>query len=299
MYRSAPYVDEFCDRISRAAETITADFEIVLVNDGSPDDSLARAVQRNKLDPRVKVVDLSRNFGHHPAIMAGLGVCQGHLVFLIDIDLEEPPECLETLFRTMHETSADVTFGVQPRRKGGLFERLSGGAFWKAINAISGLSIPENPLTARLMTRRYVDALLSHREREIFLAGLWQITGFHQVPVAISKGSHSPTSYSIRRRLALFVNSVTSFSNAPLLLIFWTGIIIFLTSAIYSGIIFLRWLFAARPPEGWASVILSVWMLGGLMICFIGVVGIYIGKIFQEVKQRPLTIIRHLYGFER
>src|SRR5207247_3860558 len=134
-------------------------------------------------DPRMRIIDLSRNFGQHRAIMTGLAHASGRLVFVLDSDLEEPPELLADLHHEMVASGADVVYGVQPRRKGGWFERWSGAFFYKLFNWVAAENIPENVMCARLMTRRYVDALLAHREREVFLQGLWAITGFQQRPL--------------------------------------------------------------------------------------------------------------------
>lgn len=300
LYQSAAYVDEFCRRAGAAAREIASnDYEIVMVNDGSPDDSLTLAIERSRADPHIVVVDLSRNFGHHKAIMTGLAHAQGEHVFLIDSDLEEAPEWLLPFQRQMEADRCDVVYGAQERRKGGLVERVTGQWFYDLFRALTGLSLPENVVTARLMTRRYVDALLRHDEREIFLAGLWFITGFDQRAQKVVKQSTSETTYTFRRKLTLLVNSVTSFSNAPLVAIFYCGLAIFLTAAVYSVYLLFNFFFMARPLVGWTSVMASIWLLGGLVISFIGIIGIYLSKIFSESKRRPYTIVREIYRHEQ
>src|SRR5438552_5376795 len=166
LYCSAPHLEEFYARLCAAAERVTANFEIVLVNDSSPDNSLEIALSLYRKDKRVRVIDLSRNFGHHKAMMTGLAHACGNLVFLVDSDLEEEPELLEMFYLRLRETNADVVFGVQQKRKGGLFERASGSLFYKIFNVLSTHSIPENAITARLMIRKYVSSLVEYRERE-------------------------------------------------------------------------------------------------------------------------------------
>lgn len=296
LYKSAPYIAEFHRRASAAAKSLAADsYEIILVNDGSPDNSLDLAIALAEQDNHVVVVDLSRNFGHHKAMMTGLAKACGELIYLLDSDLEEEPEWLLTFHEQMLEDKCDVVFGVQETRKGGLFERFSGIWFYRAFRALTGLALPENIVTARLMTRRYVDALLLHEERELMIAGLWLITGFEQRPQIVKKHSTSETTYTLRHKISILVNSVTSFSNAPLITIFYIGVTIFLASAGYACYLILHWLLHAKPLSGWTSVMVSIWILGGLVISFIGVVGIYLSKIFSETKRRPYTIIRHIY----
>lgn len=297
LYRSASYIDEFCRRASTAARQIVGDdYEIVLVNDGSPDNSLEIAVRLHESNSHIIVVDLSRNFGHHKAMMTGLAHAKGERVFLIDSDLEEEPEWLLSFAEQMQRESCDVVYGVQEQRKGGFFERWSGHWFYCVFRALTGLALPENVVTARLMSRRYVDALLRHDEREVFMAGLWHITGFDQAGQSIKKHNTSDTTYTLRRKMSLLVNSVTSFSNAPLVGIFYVGVTISMVAGVYTAYLLIFWLCLAKPLSGWTSVMASIWLLGGFIISFIGVVGIYLSKIFSETKRRPYTIIRQIYG---
>jgi putative glycosyltransferase len=297
LYQSAPYIKEFYGRATSVAKQLAAeDYEIILVNDGSPDNSLELAVSLTESDPAVIVVDLSRNFGHHKGMMTGLMHSKGELVFLIDSDLEEEPEWLLQFNQKMKKQGCDVIYGVQTRRKGRKFERWSGILFYRLFNMLSGLQLPESLVTARLMTRRYVNALMLHQEREILIAGLWQITGFAQYPHPVIKRSRSKTTYSFQKKVSHLVNSVTSFSNAPLVGIFYMGIVISLFAVVYTLYLIFHWLFLATPLSGWTSVMASIWLLGGMIISFVGVVGIYIAKVFTETKHRPYTIVRHIYG---
>lgn len=297
LYQSAPYITEFHHRATAAARKLVGDdYEIVLVNDGSPDNSLDLAIQLTESDGHVVVVDLSRNFGHHKAMMTGLAHARGERVFLIDSDLEEEPEFLLSFDTQMNSEPSDVVYGVQEQRKGSWFERWSGQWFYRFFKALTGQALPKNIVTARLMSRRYVDALLRHEEREVFMAGLWHITGFIQRPQTVKKHSTSETTYTFRKKMSLLVNSVTSFSNAPLISIFYIGISISFFAIFYIGFIGIHWIFLARPLSGWASVMASIWLLGGMIISFIGVIGIYLSKIFSETKRRPYTIVRQVYA---
>ncbi|UYO44984.1 glycosyltransferase family 2 protein [Rhodopseudomonas palustris] len=297
LYRSAPYVREFHTRVSATACACVGDhYEIIMVNDGSPDDSLDIAVALAGDDRHLRVVDLSRNFGHHKAIMTGLEHATGDRVYLIDSDLEEEPEWLPAFAEQMEQTGCDVVYGVQERRKGDTFERWSGRWFYRGFKALTGLELPEDVVTARLMSRRYVEALVSHREREIFLAGLWYITGFDQRPRRVKKHNTSETTYTLTRKFSLLVNSVTSFSNAPLIGIFNIGVVISMAAVAYFAYLLINWAILSRPLSGWTSVMASIWLLGGMIISFIGVLGIYLSKVYSETKQRPYTIVRRVYG---
>lgn len=296
LYHSAAYIAEFHRRMTEAVTKITDDYEIILVNDGSPDNSLAVALTLVEKDRHVKVVDLSRNFGHHKAMMTGLSYATGERVFLIDTDLEEEPEWLPTFSDHMNESRCDVVYGVQKRRRGNWFERLAGAIFYKLFRILSGENFPESNVTSRLMTKRYVDALLRFGEREVYLAAIWHITGFDQRPLTVTKHSFSPTTYTLRKKIAMVVNSITSFSNAPLVLIFYLGVVILLFAVLFTAYTVVLWMFLSKPLTGWTSVICSIWLLGGLMLCFMGTIGIYLSKIFSEVKQRPYSIVRNVYG---
>lgn len=296
LYNSSTHVLEFYKRVSDSAQKIAGnDYEIILVNDGSPDNSLDIAVEITKSDSKVIVIDLSRNFGHYKAIMTGLAHTKGRQVFLIDSDLEEDPEWLNSFATQMGKKKCDVVYGTQKKRKGKFFERLSGGLFYWFFNIVSGVDIPANAVTARLLSRRYVDALLLHDEREIFLAGLWQITGFTQIPYIVDKHHSSRTTYTFRRKISVFVDSITSFSNTPLIAIFYIGATISCLSIFYIIYLLINWYYLAEPQPGWTSVIASLWLLGGMIISFIGVIGIYLSKVFSETKRRPSTIIRQIY----
>jgi putative glycosyltransferase len=295
LYHSAAHVEAFYVEMTRQAEKLTGDFELIFVHDGSPDDSLERAIALHRSDPRVRVIDLSRNFGHHRAIMTGLARARGELVFLIDCDLEEDPGLLLGFHEELRRTGADVVYGVQDRRKGPWTERVGGWLFFKLFNLLSPVPLPENVSTVRLMTRRYVRGLVSHRERQLVIAGLWALTGFHQVPVLVRKGSRGFSSYSLARKLTLLVDAVTSFSDRPLVLVFYLGLGIFVAASLAGLYLVLRRLFFGELLAGWPSLIVSVWLLGGLTLFALGIIGMYVSRVFVETKRRPYTIIRAIH----
>lgn len=296
LFQSAPYIEEFCRRAGETARAFAGDdYEVILVNDGSPDLSLDVARKIVEIDPHVVLVDLSRNFGHHKAMMTGLAMSCGELAFLIDSDLEEQPEWLLGFQQQLDAEQADVVYGIQASRRGDWLERSSGWLFYRLFRLLTGIPQPDNIVTARLMTRRYVDALLQHRERELNIGGLWIATGFKQCQQVVQKLDSSPTTYSLARKFSHLVNAVTSFSSMPLALTFYAGLFISLTAAMFITYLLFRYMFIASPPGGYTSLITSIWLFSGLIILFVGIQGIYIAKIFSEVKQRPYTIVRHVY----
>lgn len=298
LYRSSPYIREFYRRISSEAARITEDYELLFVNDGSPDDSLEVVLSLMETDARIRLIDLSRNFGHHKAMMTGLANAQGRLVFLLDCDLEEDPELLSPFYREMRQTGADVIYGVQDKRKGALFERVTGAVFYRLINLLSDYPVPANVLVARLMTQRYVASLIEHKDRELFILGLWAITGYKQLPVTVQKHSKGSSAYTFPQKLSILVNAVTSFSNFPLVFIFYLGLAIMALSGTAAIYLLVQRIFFHVYLEGWPSLIVSLWLLGGTTIFCLGILGIYLSKVFIETKQRPYTIVREVYRRE-
>lgn len=296
MYKSQDYVVEFCERIIKAVESLDSSFEIILVNDGSPDDSAKIAKECCDKFGNIILVDLSRNFGHHHAMMAGLRYAKGDYIFLIDSDLEEEPEWLLQFWQELFAEGCDVVYGVQDSRRGNFSAKLSGRLYYHVSRFLTGLPIPFDLVTARLMTRRYVDALLQFRETEMDIAALWLLTGFEQSPIKVTKHNDSPTTYTLAKKIALLIDSITSHSNRPLLGIFYFGALMALISGCYALYLIVNRIFFNTPLEGWTSVMVSIWLLGSLIISFIGIIGIYLAKVYSETKQRPLAIIKETYS---
>ncbi|HNX69204.1 MAG TPA: glycosyltransferase family 2 protein [Candidatus Omnitrophota bacterium] len=295
LYNSASHLREFHRRAVLAAASVTADFEVIYVNDGSPDDSLEIILEEHAKDPRVKVVDLSRNFGQHKAVMTGLGFSSGKLVFLLDSDLEEAPEILKGMLEHLEKTKADAVYGLQQDRKGGIVRGMLGGLFYALFSKITAYDIPRNSTMARLLTRRYVNALLEYRDKELYFDGVCAITGFHQVPYPVDKTWKKRTDYSLAKRVSMAVTAITSFSNKPLIFIFYLGCFVFGTAFVAASYLFSRQFLYGIYLEGWASLTISIWMIGGLMLLCLGILGIYLSRLFVEVKDRPLTTVRAVY----
>ncbi|MDI9408325.1 MAG: glycosyltransferase family 2 protein [Candidatus Pacebacteria bacterium] len=296
LYNSAPYLHEFHARCSLAAKKLVKnDYEIILVDDGSPDSSLSLAVDIAAQDPHTKVIELSRNFGHHKAMMTGLAHAKGELVFLIDSDLEESPEWLIDFHDQMQAVDCDVVYGVQAKRRGGWFERMSGLLFYRLYRLLTGVNQPDNIITARLMRHDYVKALLGFQERELNIGSLWIVTGFKQKIYPVSKLSHSKTNYTLSKKLGHFVNAITSFSNKPLAFTFYSGLVISISAILSIFFIIIRLAVFGKSPAGYLSIVVSIWFFSGLIIFFLGLQGIYLSKIFIEVKQRPYSIIRKIH----
>jgi len=297
LYCSESYIAEFYSRLIREVLKITNNYELIFVNDGSPDDSINIALELRKNDSNIKIIDLSRNFGHHQAIFAGLCFSSGDEVFLIDCDLEEPPELINKFHKEFNDgENIDVVYGIQKNRKGGVVERFGGVLFYKLFNKFSGFNINRNVLTIRMMSKRYVDTLKQFNESELFMAGIFEFAGYRQKSIIVEKKANKSSTYSLKKRFNLMVTGLTSFSSFLLLVSFYIGLSI-------SGISFLMGLyFIARKviggstiELGWTSIMVSIWFVGGILLVAIGVLGLYLSKIYNEVKNRPNYIIRDIY----
>ncbi len=297
LYQSQSCLEAFYRRISEAAQAITRDYELIYVNDGSPDDVLALALAQQRRDDRIVIVDLSRNFGHHAAGLAGLAQARGQFVFLIDCDLEEKPEWLNELFWPVwqNSTDLDLLYGVQTRRKGNGFERCSGACFYRLFNALSAIQIPQNMLTVRLMSRRFVDALLLYQEKSLFLGGVMAHAGFRQQALPVQKSSRGSSSYTFGKRLALFVTAITAFSARPLFAIGLTGLSMLAVSLLFTIVWSLQTLFWEITISDRDILLLAMSFLASIIVSCTGLLGLYLAKIHDEVKQRPGVIIKKIY----
>lgn len=297
LYYSQPYLDEFYRRITASVKNITSDYELIYVNDGSPDQVINIALEQQKLDSKITLIDLSRNFGHHQAAMVGLNQATGDTIFLIDCDLEEAPELLET-FWTKYSTNdkIDVLYGVQASRKGKWFERHSGALFYSLFNRLSTVKIPNNALTVRLMSKRYVTALLEYPETNLFLGGLMCHVGFEQQAITVKKLSKPTSSYTLTKLLNLFTNGIVSFSSKPLEFILYLGFLFIGVSAFTSLFLLSNMFFSfTESASDLQLILLSITFLSGIIISCTGLLGIYLAKVYDEVKQRPRTIIKKVY----
>ncbi len=295
VYYSAGYLQEFYDRMTATLNKVCDAYEIIFVLDGSPDDSEVILRRLAQHDPRVRVLFLSRNFGHFKAAFAGLGAARGELVYLTDCDLEEPPELLELFLNAMKTTQPppDLVMGHQIRRaRRGLYGVFA-SLFYKILNTVGGVSVRQDGIFTRLITQQFKEAVMRYSSEESpLLGGLYQLVGFRQISLPVEKTYKGSSSYSLWRKLSLVTDAVTSFSAKPLVFISLLGLTLTIPALCFSLYIIVRKLFFADYLAGWASVVASIWLMGGLNLMFLGIVGIYVGKTFAQVKQRPNFLIR-------
>jgi putative glycosyltransferase len=233
--------------------------------------------------------------------MIGLENVKGELVFMLDSDLEEEPELLEKFFEIMESDtvegeSIDVVYGVMEARKGGLMERIPGAIFYKIVNLLADLPIPENIMAARLMRREFVDSIVRYQESQLYLGGVMMLAGFNQVEYKTQKLSKGRSTYNMTRKIALALDALISFTNKPLTFIAYSGIGICAISIIMLCIFAFQFLSGGGHVESWMYVLASIWFLGGLNILAIGLVGFYVGRIFIQVKLRPNAIIKRIHN---
>jgi putative glycosyltransferase len=293
-YRSETTIAEFVARALQTAGPLADRIEIVVVDDGSPDRSAEIVRDLADGDEQIVLVQLSRNFGHHRALLTGLEHAEGDLVFLIDSDLEEAPENLPAMLELMRRERTDCVYGVQQVRRGGWLERVSGKLFYDLFGLLSEVELPRNVSTMRIMTRRYVASLLRFRDHNPVFVPLSLITGYRQSQYAFDKESASPTTYSLRRRLSLLLLAITSFSGRPLQLMFWMSLVLSSAGFLYGVYVVLRAL-TGTVQDGWSSLMAAVLFFFSLNALFTGVIGLYVKLIMEEVKDRPRTIVLEVY----
>lgn len=287
-------------RLTATLRTLGADdHEIIYVDDGSRDDTARVLRTLHERDTNVRVLRFSRNFGHQTAVSAGIEHAAGDAVVLIDADLQDPPEVIGEMLSRWRE-GYDVAYGLRTDRAGETaFKRVTAKAFYRLLNRLSETQIPLDVGDFRLMDRTVVDALLAMPERARFVRGMVSWVGFHQVAVPYARAERfaGETKYSLFRMLRLAVDGLTSFSLVPLRLATWAG---FVSSAVaLVAIVFavgVR-LFTQAWVPGWAALFVAVLFVGGVQLVTIGIVGEYVGRIYAEVKRRPLYLLQERLGF--
>jgi len=268
-------------------------FEIILVDDGSRDGSWELIRGLHEKDGRVRGVSFSRNFGHHVAISAGLDIACGGAVILMDGDLQDQPEEIPKLWRRFRE-GHDLVYGIRRRKQDAPFKRLSSFLFWWMINRLSGIRIPENQTLLRVFDRKILDVLKGMRERARFVHGMMAWTGFRTY---LQEVEHAPrlrgsSKYNFIRLFRLAFHAITSFSTVPLRLATYLGMASSGIGFLYGCYFLYKKIFLGIQVLGYASIIVAVLFMGGVQLLILGIMGEYLGRVYQEVQGRPLYIVR-------
>ena len=291
MYDEEATAEAFYERVCAALQEIP--FELVVVDDGSSDSTPQILDRLAAQDPRVRVVYLSRNFGHQTAITAGLDHATGDAVVMIDADLQDPPEVITTLLDHWHR-GADVVYAVRERREGETrFKLATARLFYRLMSKLAAIELQENSGDFRLMDRRALDALLAMRERSRYLRGMTVWVGFTQAAVTYQRDSRyaGETKFTLSRMLRFALDAMASFSHAPLQAATILGFLFSFIAFMAIPIVFVLKLFGSYLP-GFSTITIVVLLLGGIQLIAVGIIGEYVGRIYDEVKRRPLYVVR-------
>lgn len=284
-------------RLKNSLVSITEDFEIILVNDKSPDNPWGTIVEISKLDQRVKGISLSRNFGQHKAITAGLDHTKGEWVVVMDCDLQDQPEELVKLYAKAQE-GYDVVFGRRYNRHDNFLKRISSKTFYQAYNYLAESDFDSTIVNYSICNRKVINAVISLREQSrsfpLFVKWVGYKIGYVDIEHAARKEGES--SYTIRKLINFAIDSIISQSNRPLRLSIKVGLIFAFLSFIFGIYLIFKKLALGVPIEGWTSLMVSMFFIGGLILANLGFLGLYVGKIFDEAKNRPLYFIDEKVG---
>lgn len=302
VYNEAKSLPEFYDRTSKVLDEFGEPWEIVLVNDGSRDNSLEVMRQLHERDPRVKVIDFARNFGHQIAVTAGMDFAQGDAVVIIDSDLQDPPETIRDLVKKWRE-GHEVVYAVRRSRPGETwFKLVTAKLFYRVIYRITDVDIPLDTGDFRLMDRRVVNAMNNMREHNRFVRGMTSWVGFRQTGVLYDRDvrKHGSTNYPLRKMMKLAWDAVTGFSFFPLRLTIYVSFILFLLSVLaIPVVVLLRLATGVQYFEGQATAIIVILLVGSAQFFVFFVMGQYIARIYDEVRGRPLYIVADTFGIKK
>ena len=290
-------IDLFLDTVAPLMERDGFRFEIVFVNDGSRDDTLARLLDRAALDRRLRIVNLSRNFGKEAALTAGIDHARGDVIVPMDIDLQDPPELIEPFMARWRE-GYDIVYGVRSQREWDTAaKRLSANWFYRVFNSISPVRIPENVGDFRLVDRRAVEVLRQLPERNRFMKGLFAWVGFNAVGVPYERPQRAAgeSKFNLWRLWNFALDGVVSFSTAPLRAWFYVGVVIATIAVLYAVFIVTRVLILGIDTPGYASLLIAVLLMGAIQLLSLGIIGEYLGRLFLEVKSRPIYVVEGVY----
>ena len=290
-------IDLFLDTVIPLLEKASLRFELVFVNDGSQDDTFARLFDRGRRDRRIRIVNLSRNFGKEAALTAGIDHARGDILIPMDIDLQDPPELIEPFMSRWRE-GYDIVYGVRTQRTSDTAaKRLSAGWFYRVFNSMSPVRIPPNVGDFRLVDRRAVEVLRQLPERNRFMKGLFAWVGFNSIGVPYERPQRAAgsTKFNFWRLWNFALDGVVSFSTAPLRAWFYVGVVIAAIAVLYALFIVTRVLIFGIDTPGYASLLIAVLLMGAIQLLSLGIIGEYLGRLFLEVKGRPIYVVEGVY----
>lgn len=288
-------------RIAAVMSQVRFAFELIFVDDGSTDRSLEIMLELSEKDKSIKIIQLSRNFGHQSAIIAGVDYAHGEAVIMMDGDLQHPPELIKQLIEKWQEGYEVVYTSRDETKDASLFKRATSRGFYALIYHLAEVNIAAGTADFRLLDRRVVESLQAFGERSIFLRGIINWLGYRQAAIRYMADARysGESKYSFLKMLRFAIGGITSFSSIPLYISAFLGIIISFSSFVYAFMVIYLRLFTDRVVEGWTSVMVALLFLGGIHLITLGIQGIYLGKVYKEVKARPRYLIRRVYGTDQ
>jgi polyisoprenyl-phosphate glycosyltransferase len=294
-YNEAEGLAELCRRVTGACANLGKPYEVVLVNDGSRDATWQKMMEATERDSRIIGVNLSRNHGHQLALSAGLTLCRGERILILDADLQDPPELMTEMMALMDQ-GADVVYGQRRTRAGETaFKKITASLFYRIIEKLTDVPIPRETGDFRMMSRRALDVLIAMPERHRFIRGMVSWIGFRQVPLMYDRAARfaGETKYPLRKMIRFAIDAVTSFSVKPLALASFVGVI-----SGFAAVIMLVYSIIARfvlkTEPGWSSLMAVVTLLGSVQLLVLGIFGEYLGRLYEQSKGRPLFIIQQV-----
>jgi len=299
-YNEEKSLPELYRRIKEVMDQTSEPWELVLVNDGSADRTAELMSQLNAADSRVHYIDFARNFGHQIAVTAGMDYAQGEAVVLIDADLQDPPELILEMIKKWNE-GYQVVYAVRKERKGeSWFKLFTAKAFYRLIFRITDVKIPLDTGDFRLMDRKVVEAMKQMKEKHRFIRGMTSWVGFKQTGVEYVRQERfaGQTKYPLRKMLKFAMNAITGFSYLPLQLATYLGFIIAGLSAVGVVAVVIARLSGSQAFFGQATTLIMVLFLGGVQLISLGIIGEYLGRIYDEVKGRPMYVVNEAVGFD-
>ncbi|MEN6326537.1 MAG: glycosyltransferase family 2 protein [Syntrophomonas sp.] len=295
VFNEEAVINETYIRLTQVMESVGDPYELLFVNDGSKDRTPDIIKGLSKLDNCVRLLDFSRNFGHQIAITAGMDYARGDAIVIIDADLQDPPELIPPMIKKWQE-GYEVVYAKRAQRKGEtLFKKITASLFYRTLRALTEVDIPLDTGDFRLIDRKVCNVMQSIREKNRFVRGLVSWVGFRQTAVEYIREERfaGETKYPLRKMLRLSMDGITSFSYKPLKIATYLGFVISFGSFVYLLISLVQRLFTSSTVAGWASLMACLLLLNGVILIILGILGEYVGRIYDETKNRPLYILRN------
>ncbi|WP_424769054.1 glycosyltransferase family 2 protein [Paenibacillus sp. sgz302251] len=299
MYNEQEVIEHTYDRLKQVMDCTDEPYELIFVNDGSKDRTVELITMICDFDPNIRLINFSRNFGHQIAISAGMDYAQGDAIIVIDADLQDPPEIIIQMIEKWKQ-GYEVVYGKRLKRKGEtVFKRVTAKIFYRTLRSLTNVDIPVDTGDFRLIDRKVCDVLRGLKEKNRFVRGLVSWIGFRQTMVEYEREERfaGETKYPLRKMISFALDGITSFSYKPLRIASYAGFTLSLGSFVYLIVVIFQKLFTGSTVAGWASILAVMLLFNGIILMLLGLIGEYIGRIYEESKNRPLYIVREVRGY--